>query len=230
MATGERPQMLAINRLAVRWEKEHARELHAAAPAQSGPSGSRASSRLLPGIAIEDWTLHVAAWQKVVEPDARLQAASERVSKAQRELLVNRFGWGDGPPRMLGECAKLLKVSSIKIARMERDALAATYAVLASVEGLFKCQSPSARINKRTMSARAKEFRVCAKRFVSGGITSGCTSNSGVRHIWAMAAAVTAGELRGIIVVSSSHEALSMPIATRAAASRTYLSASSSPA
>lgn len=123
------PMALAINRLAVRWEKEHASELHAAAPTQSG---SRALSRLLPGIAIEDWTLQVAPWQKVVEPDARLKTASERVSKPQRELLVMRFGWGDGPPRMLGECAKLLKVSSIKIARMERDALAAAYSVLSS--------------------------------------------------------------------------------------------------
>ncbi len=122
------PMALAINRLAVRWEKEHASELHAAGHTQAG---ARAVSRLLPGIAIEDWTLQVALWQKVVEPDARLKAASERVGKAQRELLVMRFGWGDGPPRMLGECAKVLKVSSIKIARMERDAVAAAYSVLA---------------------------------------------------------------------------------------------------
>lgn len=119
------PMALAINRLAVRWEKEHASELHL-------PAGARASSRLLPGIAIEDWTLQVASWQKAVEPDARLRAASERIGQSQRDLLAMRFGWGDGPPRMLGECAKVLKVSSIKIARLERDALAAAYAALAS--------------------------------------------------------------------------------------------------
>ena len=114
------PVGIAINKLAAGWAKDHATDLY-------GKSGTRAAAKLMPGQLLADWTLNVAPWQSMIEPDARLGGALPKLDGTHAKLLSLRFGWGDGPPRTLAQCERVMGVSSIRVARMERAALQAAY-------------------------------------------------------------------------------------------------------
>lgn len=107
------PAGLAVTRVVTRFAREHAHELR---------SGSRASARILPGVAIRDWTRSVAPWQPALEPDPRVRAGLGAIDERDRRLLIDRFGW-DGPPRTLAELAASLRTTVMRAAVMERRAI-----------------------------------------------------------------------------------------------------------
>lgn len=107
------PAGMAITRVVTRFARDHAAEQR---------SGSRASARLLPGVAIPDWTLSVAPWQPMIEPDPRVRRGIGALDEPDRRLLIDRFGW-DGPPRTIAELAESLRTTVMRAAIMERRAI-----------------------------------------------------------------------------------------------------------
>lgn len=112
------PSGLALTRVATRFARENATALGI------GPGRARATSRLAPGVAIEDWTRTIAAWQlhrgRVwLEPDARVRAGLARLDERLRAVLERRYGWG-AAPGTLPEVARALSTTPMAIARLER--------------------------------------------------------------------------------------------------------------
>lgn len=113
------PTSLAVNRAASRWVREHKAALD---------RGARATPRLREGSPMLDWTLHIAPWQLVLEPDPRVRAAALATGagappERERAFLLERFGWAGGPPRTLAEMAAMLKLTPMRAAQRERLAI-----------------------------------------------------------------------------------------------------------
>jgi hypothetical protein len=112
---------LALTHVATRFVRGHAPDLGL------GGSKARASSRLAPGVAIADWTLHLAPWQSGagrpwLEPDARIRVALPSLPERMAESLSRRYGWGYAP-HTLAELARALGTTPMAAARLERAAL-----------------------------------------------------------------------------------------------------------
>jgi DNA-directed RNA polymerase sigma subunit (sigma70/sigma32) len=88
---------------------------------------------------MEDWTLRVAPWQQVTEPDTRVRAmalgASAALASRERAFLQERFGWSGGPPRTLSEMAAMLGLTPMRAAQRERLAVRAALAAGRAGEG-----------------------------------------------------------------------------------------------
>ncbi len=115
------PTGLAVNRAASRWVRDRRAGLD---------RGVRATPRLRAGTPIRDWTLGIAPWQGLLEPDQRLRAAARdsglaALPERERAFLLERFGWGGGPPRTLAEMAGMLKLTPMRSAQRERLAIRA---------------------------------------------------------------------------------------------------------
>lgn len=91
------------------------------------PDGSRARSRLGPGVRVADWTRRVAAWQVSdghwwLEPPGSVRAGLGVLPARARRVLELRYGWG-GPPRTIEEVAAEVGLPAVRAAAMERRAL-----------------------------------------------------------------------------------------------------------
>jgi hypothetical protein len=110
------PAGLAINRALAQWAGEH--------PPAPEPRESRASSVSDPGaVRLEDWTLRVAPWQELVEPDPRVRRGLGALGELERRWLELRLGWLAGPPRTIAQTAAELGLTTARGARVERAAL-----------------------------------------------------------------------------------------------------------
>lgn len=111
------PAGLAVTRLAARFAKE----------LETAPR-SRAVPRLTSGTEIPDWTLRIAPWQSLdgnfwLEPHPRIRALLPTLDARAARILELRFGW-NGPPQTTEEVAAALSLPPMRIAAMERKALA----------------------------------------------------------------------------------------------------------
>jgi RNA polymerase primary sigma factor len=117
------PTGLHVNRAASRWVRENAASLE---------RGARATPRLRAGTPMADWTLGVALWQGALEPDRRVRVAASAgvlaMAERERGFLVERFGWGGGPPRTLAEMAGSHRLTPMRVAQRERAAIRAALA------------------------------------------------------------------------------------------------------
>lgn len=85
----------------------------------------RASALLTFGSIITDWTLHVAPWQRWLEPDPRFRVAAEggSISPDKVSFLAARFGWAGNPPMTLDELASQRGLTHIRTAMFEHTCL-----------------------------------------------------------------------------------------------------------
>jgi len=96
----------------------------------------RAASVMPRELRLSDWERSVNAWQKVLEPDARLLAGigAKRVPTDAAGVLMKRYGWDGGPPRTLAELAVEFNLTRIRVLQAEQKAIAAAlHAVRASL-------------------------------------------------------------------------------------------------
>jgi hypothetical protein len=117
------PVGLALNRAVTRWAKGSPE------PARNGV-GLRAVTFTDPeGIAIDDWTRRVDAWQTALEPEARARKSLSGIEPERAKFLKGRFCWGEGegtgPPRTVAELAAEFKLTLHHASAMEHDSLAA---------------------------------------------------------------------------------------------------------
>jgi len=116
------PAGLALARVCTRWLKSSGLE-------GGARQVKRAAGRLLPGVAITDWTLSCAPWQAWLEPDPRVRAALPGLDASSRELLETRFGWNGAPPLTLAEIAKSMRTTVARAAVLERRSLRAVHGI-----------------------------------------------------------------------------------------------------
>lgn len=113
------PVGLIAAREASRWMKERGGMV-------SDEREGRASGRLAPGLAFEDWTRRVAPWQAWLECDARVRGNLGRVGQDAARAIGLRQGWreaGGERPRTCAEVGAMMGVSATMAARLERRAI-----------------------------------------------------------------------------------------------------------
>lgn len=88
----------------------------AAAPVADG----RATRRIIPGYAIDDWARDVAPWQRWLDPDPRIEAHLDRLDEHDRMVLGVRFGYGGGSPHSIEHLAGVMGLPRVQAARALR--------------------------------------------------------------------------------------------------------------
>jgi hypothetical protein len=107
---------LGLSTAASRWVKLH--------PKPKSAMGVPRAVRTLPaGVSVRDWTLHVAAWQAWLEPDARVRGVLGKMPEESATLLGLRFGWLGERPLTQSEVGARLGWSRISMPRAERVAI-----------------------------------------------------------------------------------------------------------
>ncbi|TVQ64796.1 MAG: hypothetical protein EA379_00785 [Phycisphaerales bacterium] len=104
----------ALQRALSRWSREHHNDAH--------PSPTAAKRTGAPGVALADWTRHVAPWQQWLEPPPGVRTALEHADEETRRAVELRYGWSGDPPRTREDAAALLDIPAARVAALEQRA------------------------------------------------------------------------------------------------------------